>query len=72
VVDPASAEQLHRRWKNSVVLIMKAIGHMPYEEVPQEFTRIVLGFFQHRTPATPLQTEAPLAMVQAAAENGRA
>ncbi len=71
-VDPASAEQLHRRWKNSVVLIMKAIGHMPYEEVPQEFTRIVLDFFLHKTPAAPLQTEAPLAMAQAAAENGRA
>jgi pimeloyl-ACP methyl ester carboxylesterase len=71
-VDPASAEQLHRRWKNSVVLIMKRIGHMPYEEVPQEFTRIVLDFLLHDAPATPLQTEAPLPMAQAAVENGRA
>jgi pimeloyl-ACP methyl ester carboxylesterase len=71
-VDPASAEQLHRRWKNSAVVIMKHIGHMPYEEVPQEFTRIVLDFLLHNIPATPLQTEAPLAMEQAAVENGRA
>jgi pimeloyl-ACP methyl ester carboxylesterase len=71
-VDPGSAEQLHRRWKNSLVLIMKHIGHMPYEEVPQEFTRVVLDFLLHNTPATPLPSEAPVVMAQAAVENGRA
>jgi pimeloyl-ACP methyl ester carboxylesterase len=71
-VDPASAEQLRCRWKSSVVLIMKHIGHMPYEEVPQEFTRIVLDFLLHNTPATSMQTQAPMAMAQAVVENGRA
>jgi pimeloyl-ACP methyl ester carboxylesterase len=63
-VDPASAQELHRRWKNSAVLMMDRIGHMPYEEVPEEFNRIVLDFLRHDTPATPLQTEAPIAMAQ--------
>jgi pimeloyl-ACP methyl ester carboxylesterase len=71
-VHRSSASELHRRWKNSVVLIMKQIGHMPYEEVPEEFNRIVLDFLLHDTPATPLQAEAQPALVQAAAEPGPA
>jgi pimeloyl-ACP methyl ester carboxylesterase len=67
-----SASELHRRWKNSVVLILERIGHMPYEEVPEEFNRIVLDFLLHDTPATPLQTDPHAAMAQAAAEFGRA
>ena len=35
---------------------MTPIGHMPYEEVPEEFNRIVLDFLLRDTPATPLQT----------------
>jgi pimeloyl-ACP methyl ester carboxylesterase len=68
-VDPASAEELHRRWKNSGVLIMARIGHMPYEEVPEEFNRIVLDFLLRDT-TTPSQNKAALA--HAAAEPGRA
>jgi pimeloyl-ACP methyl ester carboxylesterase len=56
-VNPASAEELHRRWKNSVVLMMRNIGHMPYEEALEEFNRIVLDFLLRDTPATPLQPE---------------
>ena len=75
-VDPASAHELHRRWKNSAVLIMNRIGHMPYEEVPEEFNRIVLDFLLRDTPAISLQaaeqSEAQLAMVQTAVESGNA
>jgi pimeloyl-ACP methyl ester carboxylesterase len=71
-VHRSSASELHRRWKNSAVLMMERIGHMPYEEVPQEFNRIVLDFLLHNTPATPLQTEAPEAMAQATLDSGRA
>jgi pimeloyl-ACP methyl ester carboxylesterase len=71
-VDPESAEQLHRRWKNSAVVMMDGIGHMPYEERPQEFTRIVLDFLLRDTPATAMGTEAPVVMTHAAVENGRA
>ena len=71
-VHRSSASELHRRWKNSAVLMMETIGHMPYEELPQEFNRIVLDFLLHNTPATPLQTEAPEAMAQATLDSGRA
>ena len=67
-----SASELHRRWKNSGVVILERIGHMPYEEVPEEFNRIVLDFLLHDTPATPLQTDPHAAMAQATAEFGRA
>ena len=71
-VNPSSAEELHRRWKNSVVLIMARTGHMPYEEAPEEFNRIVLDFLLRDTPATPLQDEARTALANAAAEPGPA
>src|SRR5271169_1162591 len=57
-VDPASAQELHRRWKNSAVLMMHNIGHMPYEESPAEFNQIVLDFLLRDTPPTPLQIKA--------------
>ena len=53
-VHPESAEELRRRWKNSVVIMMHGIGHMPYEEVPEEFNRIVLDFLLREAPPTPL------------------
>jgi pimeloyl-ACP methyl ester carboxylesterase len=52
-----SMAELHRRWKNSVEYTMRNIGHMPYEEGPQEFNRIVLDFLLRDIPATPLQAE---------------
>ena len=71
-VHRSSAGELHRRWKNSVVLIMNRIGHMPYEEVPDEFNRIVLDFLLRDTPATPLQTEMTETVATAPTEPGRA
>ena len=54
-VAPDSMHELHRRWKNSAEYLMTPSGHMPYEEVPDEFNRIVLDFLLRDTPATPLQ-----------------
>lgn len=71
-VHRASASELHRRWKNSVVLIMDRIGHMPYEEVPEEFNRIVLDFLLRDTPVAPIQSQAPVAMAQTTLDPGRA
>jgi pimeloyl-ACP methyl ester carboxylesterase len=71
-VDPRSMHELHRRWKNSVELVMKGIGHMPYEEAPEEFNRIVLDFLLRQTPATPLQTEVQVATANVSVESGRA
>lgn len=60
-VYPRSAYELLNRWKNSAVVMMKNIGHMPYEEVPEKFNRMVLDFLLRDTPSTPQQGESPLA-----------
>lgn len=57
-VAPSSMRELHRRWKNSAKYLMAPIGHMPYEEAPEEFNRIVLDFLRYDTPAPPLQAQA--------------
>jgi pimeloyl-ACP methyl ester carboxylesterase len=56
-VDPASAAELHRRWGNSVVVTMKGVGHVPYEEVPSEFNRIALDFLLSDVPPLTLRYE---------------
>jgi pimeloyl-ACP methyl ester carboxylesterase len=71
-VDPASAEELHRRWKNSAVVMMQNVGHMPYEEVPEEFNRVVLDFLLHDRPPTPLQDETHAVAAHNYSEPGRA
>ena len=71
-VDPRSMHELHHRWKNSVELVMKGIGHMPYEEAPAEFNRIVLDFLLRNIPPTPLQRESQPALTHSSMESGRA
>jgi len=71
-VDPRSMHELHHRWKNSVELVMKGIGHMPYEEAPAEFNRIVLGFLLDNIPPTPLERESQPALTHSSMESGRA
>ena len=44
VVDPASAGFLSRHLKNVSIVIMDGAGHLPYEEYPEEFCRIVTEF----------------------------
>lgn len=43
-VFPDSAPELHRRLPNSRLVILPGVGHLPYEEVPDEFNRLVTGF----------------------------
>src|SRR6516225_8912950 len=69
-VDPCSMHELHRRWKASATFVMHGIGHMPYEEAPAEFNRIVLDFLLRNTPATPLEPEKQDAIVQPSMESG--
>ena len=56
-VSPSSAKELHRRWKNSVVVLESRVGHMPYEEAPEEFNRVVLDFLLRAIPQVPLHLE---------------
>jgi len=55
-VYPSSAYALQRRMKNSALMILDGVGHVPYEEVPDEFNRVICDFLLHDTPPTPLET----------------
>jgi pimeloyl-ACP methyl ester carboxylesterase len=43
-VDPVSAAQLKRKFRNCRLVMIEGAGHLPYEETPQEFTRAVDEF----------------------------
>jgi pimeloyl-ACP methyl ester carboxylesterase len=43
-VDPSSAEALWRVFKNSKLVMCEGAGHLPCEEVPDEFNRAVVNF----------------------------
>lgn len=43
-VSPQSAHELHRAIPGSQLVMLPGIGHMPYEECPEEFNRVVLEF----------------------------
>ena len=55
-VYPSSAYELQRRLKNTALVLMDGVGHVPYEEVPEEFNRVICDFLLHDTPRTPLET----------------
>jgi pimeloyl-ACP methyl ester carboxylesterase len=43
-VDPASVEPLRRQFKRCRVLMLDGVGHLPYEEVPEQFNHAVAEF----------------------------
>jgi pimeloyl-ACP methyl ester carboxylesterase len=43
-VAPKSAEPLKKVFRKCQLIMMKGIGHLPYEEAPEEFNRIVVEF----------------------------
>jgi pimeloyl-ACP methyl ester carboxylesterase len=43
-VHPASASQLCRNFPDHQLIVMSGVGHLPYEEVPEEFNRVVGEF----------------------------
>ncbi|MGB8772435.1 MAG: alpha/beta hydrolase [Candidatus Korobacteraceae bacterium] len=55
-VYPSSAYALQRRLKNSALIMLDGVGHVPYEEVPDEFNRVICDFLLRDTPQTPLET----------------
>jgi len=48
-VAPASAERLKQNFRQCRLVIMGGIGHLPYEEAPDEFNRVVREFLLSRT-----------------------
>jgi pimeloyl-ACP methyl ester carboxylesterase len=51
-VIPQSARELQRRMPGSELVVLPGVGHLPYEEAPEEFNRVVLNFLQ-RTKTKP-------------------
>jgi len=51
-VFPSSIHPLQRPLKNSALVLMRGVGHLPYEEVPEEFNRTVSDFLLRDTPKT--------------------
>jgi pimeloyl-ACP methyl ester carboxylesterase len=51
--DPAvyvqSAERLRRHFKHCEVVVYPGVGHLPYEEVPEQFSATVREFLQERS-----------------------
>jgi pimeloyl-ACP methyl ester carboxylesterase len=48
----SSAEPLRQHLPNSKLVRYPGVGHLPYEEVPEEFNRTVLDFLTDQlTPA---------------------
>jgi pimeloyl-ACP methyl ester carboxylesterase len=45
-VNPASALILKKYFRNCRLVMMDGIGHLPYEEAPEEFSRAVSEFLQ--------------------------
>jgi pimeloyl-ACP methyl ester carboxylesterase len=43
-VSPASAQQLRRQFADCRIEIFEGVGHLPYEEVPEQFSSSVVGF----------------------------
>lgn len=41
---PSSAPKLQRHFHNAELVILEGAGHLPYEEVPEEFNRALLDF----------------------------
>jgi pimeloyl-ACP methyl ester carboxylesterase len=57
-VYPSSIHQLQRQLKNSALVMFPGVGHMPYEEVPEEFNRVLCDFLLHDAPRTAFEIEA--------------
>jgi pimeloyl-ACP methyl ester carboxylesterase len=46
VVPLAGGQELKRHLKNAKLIVMDQAGHLPYEEYPEEFNRILLDFLR--------------------------
>ena len=57
-VYPRRSHQLQRHLKNSALVMFPGAGHMPYEEVPDEFNRVLCDFLLHDAPRTAFEIAA--------------
>jgi pimeloyl-ACP methyl ester carboxylesterase len=47
-VTPESAHELLQHFQNCRLVMLEGVGHLPYEEVPEEFNRVVAQFLEQR------------------------
>lgn len=52
VVDLASAARLGQHFQNLKAEVIRGAGHLPYEECPEEFCRIVTDFLAGSRPSS--------------------
>ena len=45
-VDPASSTRLQKVFRHCELVMFQGVGHLPYEEAPDEFNRALLNFLQ--------------------------
>ncbi len=57
-VYPSSIHQLQRQLKNSALVMFPGAGHLPYEEVPEEFNRVLCDFLLQNAPRTAFEIAA--------------
>jgi len=51
-VDPLSATRLRESFENCRLVMFEGVGHLPYEEVPDQFNNAVIEFLEPRTPGS--------------------
>jgi pimeloyl-ACP methyl ester carboxylesterase len=45
-----SAEPLRRSFRDARLVLFKGVGHLPYEEAPEEFNRALIDFLTTSGP----------------------
>jgi pimeloyl-ACP methyl ester carboxylesterase len=48
-VDPLSAYALQRNFHNARLVMLDGVGHLPYEEAPDDFNRAVIDFLENES-----------------------
>ncbi|HEY7099078.1 MAG TPA: alpha/beta hydrolase [Terriglobales bacterium] len=49
-VDPASATRLAQAFDNCRTVMLEGVGHLPYEEAPEEFNNVVGKYLERESP----------------------
>jgi pimeloyl-ACP methyl ester carboxylesterase len=64
-VDPHSAERLNQVFRDGQVIMLRGVGHLPYEEAPEEFSRAVAAFLAEPQPPPPGESSRSILSVEA-------
>jgi pimeloyl-ACP methyl ester carboxylesterase len=57
---PASATELQNQLRCSKLVVLPGVGHLPYEEAPEEFNRVVLEFLHQQEISPPAHRHAEM------------